>query len=483
MGLFNRSDSVQALLKKLEADANIDAAELEAILDVIGKAADFHIEKHAWMFGHGSKKVREFAGQQLLKVRSQPLADSLLRELPGKPSTLRAELARLIVVVAPERVPARLPILVHSKDPADREAALELIEAHPRWQEFLGYLKACLKDPEARLRQRTGRLLARGIDNVTIFLLLKEYIHDQDDTLRHIIIEAFARKPNGEIVEPFFERITREGPELRAVMTRALSHLAKTSQSQIEERVLPMLGDEDVAVRDIAVKLLSEMPDRLRVLRAFLVHCRGVACWLRERSVQSLQKIQDSLLDSLLTLMRDPDHELRVNAMMLASGSKDPRLIPLVRDIFLSKADWWIRSIAAEVLGRNPSKDVTEILASQLEDPDLQYSVIHVLGKQGTPAAYEIILNCLRSPSRGVRSAAINSLRDTKTPEAFEIVVKAARGDAEASVREKAIEVLQCFGDMSLAVLKEIETADAKERQRLAAAPLELCMVNENLNR
>lgn len=482
MGLFGKTDDLAALLKKVEAETSPEAGDLPAALEVISVHPEFQLERQAWMFSHENRKVREFAAAQVRAKKSPAIIERVFREIVGKPTNVRQELARLAVECAPDRIQGRLGNMVHSGSGPEKEAALDLIEAHPKWQEFLAYLKATLHDREPRIRQRTARILANGLENCTIFMILRELINDEDEILRHIVIEAFSRKPTGEIVEPFFERLTFESPELRLIMTKALSQLARHHQAQIEERILPMLGDESSVVRDIAVKLMSEMPDRTRVLRAFLIHCRTIACWLRERSIESLSKIRDSLLDPLIDLMQEGDDDLRVNAMLLASGSRNPKLLPLVKEIFLSQSDWWIRSLAADLLGHYPEEQVTDTLTSKLEDPDLKYSIIAVLGKQGTPRAFAALFECLEDPQRGVRIAVLNAIKDAKTPLVADVIGSAARTDADPGVREKAFEILQGFGDLSRGVIEELEARHFQELKVKQSAPLELAMANESLN-
>jgi HEAT repeat protein len=482
MGLFGKSDNLAALLKKVESESGADPAELDLVLDLLSRHEEFHLERNAWMFSHAQKKVRDFAAKQLLERKEPALVDVLIKELPTKPSPTRLELARLVLAAGPERVQARLGHMIHSSEAAEREAALDLIDSHPRWQDLLGYLKVTIKDHEPRVRHRAARVLAKGLSNQTIFLILRELIHDEDATLRHIIIEAFARQPNADTVEPFFERLPLEGPEPRAMMVRALSHLARHAQSQIEERLLPILGDENPTIREIAVKLLGEMPDRTKILRAFLIHCRGIACWLRDRSIQSLQKISDVLLEPLLELMEDPDDDIRVAAMVMASGSKDPRLVPLIKAIFLGKSDWWIRSMAAEALGKQATPDILETLSSQLDDPELRYSIISILGAQGTPAALSVLRRCLKDPQRGVRIAVLSSLQDSKALEAQAIFTESARNDPDEDVREKALELLQGIGDKSRDVVQEIQARNARTEASRNVVPLELEMANESLN-
>ncbi|MBI4607289.1 MAG: HEAT repeat domain-containing protein [Planctomycetes bacterium] len=482
MGLFGRSDTLAAMLKRIETDAKLTPAEVAPLLELVGASPDLQIGENLWMLGHAIPKVRELGAAQCAARPSPELAEALAREMPGKPAAVRSEMAKLAVSMGAERIAVHLGPLVHSARPEQREAALDLIGHHPRWQDFLGHLKAAIKDSPPPVRQRAVRILTRGLENPTIFFILRELIHDEDPGVRRIVIQAFSDKPSPELVEPFFERIPLEEPQDRDLMIRALSHLARTCQSQVEEKLLPMLGDEKAEMRDVAVKLLREMPDRTRVLRTFLLHCRGIAFWLRERSVQSIVTISDQIVDSLLELMRDPDDDVRVGAMMLASGTKDPRVVPLAKEIFLGDADWWIRSMAADVLGNFADEAVVETLISRIEHPELQYSVIHVLVKNESPAAQKALRGCLERGAAGVRRAALAALARRKAPDVLQVLSKTALDDPDQGVRERASELLEGFGQESQGVLEEIESRRREAARRAKEAPLELEMANAALN-
>jgi HEAT repeat protein len=231
----------------------------------------------------------------------------------------------------------------------------------------------------------------------------------------------------------------------------------------------------------VAAKLLSEMPDRVHVLRAFLVHCRGLAFWLRERSILSLHKVSESLIEPLLKLMRDPDEDIRVGAMLLASGSKDQRFIPLIRDILVSRSEWWIRVNAAEVLNKYPQEEVTEILLSKLQDPDLRYGIISVLASREGAAAQNALLACIEDEKRGVRLAALSALAERKSPAVLSIATRLAEHDADELVRQKAEEVLLLDGEGGQSVIAKIASRRrAQEKQSVSVGELE--MVNEELN-
>lgn len=482
MGLFGKQDQVTSALKKLEAGASLPQGELESLLETVKHDLGFQLDESTWMFFHAHPKVRELAQSQIRLWAPPSMFDRLIKEMPGKLPAARQELARLIAETLPGRIFAHLGRMVRSDAPAEREAAVDLMTPLDRWQDLLPYLKVTIGDLNTGIRHRTARLMARGLENQNIFLVLRDLINDADETLRHIIIEAFARKPTPEIVEPFFERLLEEDPKEKGLLLSALSQLARTKQEQVAERILPMLGNEKAEIREIAARLLSEMPDRVRVLRDFLVHCRGLAFWLRDRSIQSLHKVSESLIEPLMKLMRDEEEDIRVGAMMLAGGSKDPRLIPLIKGIFLGTSEWWIRSMAADVLGRFPQEDVTEVLLSRIQDPDLYYSIISLLGGREGPKSLRALLECLQDPKRGVRVAALNALQARKSPEVLSAILRMAEKDGDLYVRERAEEALSNLGEMGQSMAEKIARKRKAEAQETVFAS-ELQMVNEDLNR
>jgi HEAT repeat protein len=482
MGLFGRQDQVASALKKLEAGASLPPGELETVLETVKSDLGFQLEENIWMFFHAHPRVRELARSQFRLYAPPSLFERLIKDMAGKPAAARQELARLIAETAPARIFAHLGRMVRSDSPAEREAAVDLMTPFDRWQDLLPYLKVTIGDLNTGIRHRTARLMARGLDNPNIFLILRDLINDADAELRHVIIEAFARRPTPEIVEPFFERLFEEDAKEKSLILGALSQLARTQQEHVAERILPMLGNEKGEIREIAARLLSEMPDRVSVLRAFLVHCRGLAFWLRDRSIQSIHKVSDSLVEPLMKLMRDEEEDIRVGAMMLAAGSRDRRLIPLIQGIFLGKSEWWIRSMAADVLGKFPEEEVTQILLSRIQDPDLYYSIISLLGGREGPTSLRVLLDCLQDPKRGVRLAALGALQAGNSPEVLSAVLRVAEKDADPYVRERAEEVLSRLGEMGQSMAEKI----ARKRQagaREAVLESDLQMVNEDLNR
>ncbi len=486
MALFGKSENISSLIKKIQSDAQMSPENLSEILEQLGASPEFLPSKNLWMVSHSKGAVRQFAHKRIAALQDPKIADSLLRELPGKSENIRKEMASLIHRLDGKRVSVHLSKMVHSKKIEIREAALDLIHQSPNWEDYLGFLKVTFRDPDSKIAQRTTRILSSNIDNETCFLMLRARISDDDPKIRRIIIEAFAKRPRPEIVEPFFERIALEDHECRGLMVTALSRLAKKSQNAIEERLLPMLADEEPEIREIAVKLLKEMPDRQRVLKIFLNHLTGVASWVRERSLESMQKISSDLTEALPPLLLDEDQGIRVGAMIMATGSNDEGLIPPLLKIFNSQEDWWIRSMAADLLKTFPHPEITQELIKKIDDPDLSYSAISALGQQGSPRGLDALKTKLTDSNPGIRRAVLKAMSDHPSEEAQEIIVQTARADSDIEVKDFAIELLRAKNEGNEALLAELERKSRKELEdramEFAKGGLSLQMENETLN-
>ena len=463
MALFGRT-TAESLLKRLR-DPSVNAKVIEDTLDSLRFAQDFTLDKAPWLFWHREKKVREFALHEARAFESKTLGDQLAMALIEQRSDVRRDVAVGVQRVAESRVVLYLTKFMSSKEQHIRESALELIDASEDFRKYLGHLKAGLRDTIPKVRQRTVRILCRQSQDQTVILILRGLLHDSDDTVRHLVIEALAKDPTPEIIEPFFHRLAHEGPETRAVMVRALRQLTRSgSQHQIEKELLPILADEDEHLRQLAVKILGELPDQVRVVRNFLIESSGLAFWLRERSIESMQAASGDLIPALCQLIGDEHEGVRVGALQMASLSNDPRLLPSIRAHFLGDFDWWERSMSAGLLGKFRSPEITEILLSKLGDPALRYSVIPALGRHATPDAVRALISCLRDSSRGIRMTTLETLARIRDPQVVEAVRQVGLSDTEEAVRKRAAETLRALKVDDDVLLHRIEEGPLPEK-------------------
>jgi len=486
VSLFGKSEGLSVWLKKLQARDYGSREELQNLLAWVAAEPNVAAQKVMFMLSDPEASVRSTAAQIVARDKgSKTVVEHLIQEMVGKHPQIRAELANLVAHIDPERAEQRMGTMAHSSRLQEREVGFDLLAALPNFKEQIPVLKAGLKDPEDSIRQRAIRILGRGKDNPTIFLILRDQIHSDDPMIRKIVIQSLSDSTNPGVIDVFFQRLPHEEEHERELMVRCLSRLARTTGARIEDQVVGVLADENPEVREAAVKLLCEMPNQKTVLRTFLLHLRGLASWLRDRCIDSISSMGQDLVGPMVELMDDPDEDIKVSAMHLVSKARDPRVIPAVRKIFQSQSDWWVRVMAADVLARFPERQVMDTLAARLHDPDLRYGVIHALGQMNVPFVIPHLLSCIEDPQRGIRMAVLDSLRRQTDPMVVHAIFERAVKDPEDSVQEKALVILENMGNAAHEYVQRVEAIRREQRRLLHETPdltHGLQMENEELN-
>jgi HEAT repeat protein len=484
VAVFGKSGNLATLLRRVQTQDFRTTDELETLLTRLEVHPDLRPKQIAWMVGHARHEVREFGRRRLLALRDREagIVELLFREVNGKSESIRAEIMALANRIDAKAVYRSLGRLLHSRQPEQRLAGLALIAAHADWREYLGPLKTALCDPELRVRYQVVQVLCTDPAIPAVKLLLRHLLHDEDDGIRRLAIAALAQHPDPDLVEPFLERLPFEGAREQAQMVRALTNLARTPEARIEERLLPMLADEDAQIRDSAVKLLREIPNRLSVIRSYIRFTRGLAHWLRERSYATFLQIAEDVLEQVAELMEDPDPEIQVGAMLLAAESGNPRAIPALRRILVTGTEWWVRILAVDCLARFPTPEVMTLLNKQVDNPHLRLAVVSALGKMKSSRAMPALLPCLGDEQITVRLMTLDALTELRFPEVADAVAQVALSDDEYSVREKATQVLEKLGSVGaqrLVAVKDMQ--ERRERERVEHLALELEMENASL--
>jgi HEAT repeat protein len=455
----------------------------QGLLDLLHKIfthPEAHPKRVIWMLSSPNPTIRNKSLAMITKMAGRNTCDILIEAMATSSEQTRQRLAKEIVKVDEQQLARVMSSLVASVDVGQRLLALEIVGAHPKKLHFLTMIKRMLSDTDSAVRSAATALLARGAKNPTIRLILLELIDSDDPNVRSEAIEALSRFPDVDLVEPFFARMPAVERHERNLMTETLSTLAQNPDARMEEHVLPVLADENPEMRDAAVKLLALLPSRTKVLRAYFIHSKGLATWLRTRAAASILKLSDSLVHPLSELLDDEDMDVRVGAMLMIGESDDRSFVPLVLRIFQSDLDWWIRSIAVDVLSKHPSPELVELLLSEMHNPDLRYSIISALGRIDDPQSLRPLLQALNDPARGIRIAVLQALENKSAEDVAPHIFKIARDDEEKKVREKAAAMLAEFDGLSKQYLRELRVHNQEDDDRME--PIGLTMQNEELN-
>ncbi len=467
MALFGKGDSLPELISRAADAPPANAAELAALLERITGHPECRPEAMAWLLGHADARIRVFGATWLLPRTDERVVEALLREIVGKPSPVRDDIARFLASEGVRTlVEAAIGQMMHEPAAAQREAALSLIAALPGWQTQVRHLKVALRDPVQALRQTAARMLCRGHEDRAIHLLLLELLRDDDQVIRRQAVSALAQDPHPDVVERFLERLSLEEPAEQALMVGALQLLAGNPEARLVERLMPVLADEDDRVRAMAVKLLIQMPNATEILRSFLLYSCGLAFWLRDRAAASIMKISSDIVEPLCRLMRDPEQDIRIGAVVMASTCRDPRIVPRTLEIFLGQDEWWVRSIAAEVLGNFPSPEVTRALLTRMDDPELRPSVLAVLAKMRNREAVAALVRCLGETDHGTRMATLEALAPMESPEIYAALRQVALRDPDPFLRAKAVVILESHRPATERYLRDLDDAGATQCER-----------------
>lgn len=225
--------------------------------------------------------------------------------------------------------------------------------------------------------------------------------------------------------------------------------------------LIPLLGDEVVAVREAAEEALITIGG-LKVVEALIPCLEDPSTTVVNCTVEILSQIGDADIDLILSLLESKDHDVRkfgcdilgnlrytesvydliellndphINVAIAAGealgklGSSEavPHLIKA-----LQHADTWMKCIAAEALGKIGDKRAVDpfIAMSDYEDPIVLYTVIKAMGNLEDEQILPYILSVLRSNPMFASSAAqaIESLAALKGDEVYEEVKSAGVG-------------------------------------------------------
>ncbi|MEM7264280.1 MAG: HEAT repeat domain-containing protein, partial [Planctomycetota bacterium] len=208
MALFEKNSEVGSFLKRLQSGAVDSAEELKELCEYVFAHPEVELHEESWLFTHPKKMVRQYAARRAHQsLRPGRIVDSLLSAMARADAELRREMARLVGELVADRLSEYLPDLIHAGEAAKREVAVDLIGKSGRIIDHLGSIKVLLRDDASKIRQRAVKLLAREPDNPTVFIILRGLIHDENEAIRTIVIDTLSKRPDPEIIEPFFERL------------------------------------------------------------------------------------------------------------------------------------------------------------------------------------------------------------------------------------------------------------------------------------
>jgi len=267
-----------------------------------------------------------------------------------------------------------------------------------------------------------------------------------------------------------------EGRYTRGFAARGLGVLKDASSTPVLVAALQRAKGDDLVSASI-VRALGQIPgadaaaaviDVLNGDATPNVKLEAVAALGAWRAHAALPIVQDLLADDWATMRA---------AAMRAAAAIDPDAFLLTLSGMEPDPSWTVRSALAEVLGTLSGPAAIERLRPMLGDQDKRVvpAVIESLTKLHAPGLDALLLEQLKSPDTGVRTAAARAIGEVKLAAgaaALRDAYQAGTADAMYTPRAEALDALVAFGAADAVDTLKAALADKDWAIRVHAADL-----------
>jgi HEAT repeat protein len=249
---------------------------------------------------------------------------------------------------------------------------------------------------------------------------LREYAADQKAEVRVAAVRALGFSGRKEAVPAIVRALGDESADVR--------HDAAVMLSLVPDRravsgLVKALKDEDEGVAAAAARALGIIgdPEAIKPLQEYFHSGRSSA---RSNGASALAGIGEQSAQVLMSFLKDPDEDIRVEAATAMSELRSPSTVPALLNALADKSPT-VRTAAAGALAYIGGRGVPGALRDRLSDPDadVRTEAARALGRLRDEAATEALAAALEDPIVTVRLAAINALGRLGGRRALEILV------------------------------------------------------------
>jgi len=193
---------------------------------------------------------------------------------------------------------------------------------------------------------------------------------------------------------------------------------------------------------------------------------RGMADHVtRDRSFRAVGRVANDLAGAMVELMADEDLDVLSGVLYIAGESRDPRLVDGIVELTLRKnVDWWVRLNALETLHKFDDPRATPAIRACLECPELQTAALTFLSERKDQKTAGEVHTYLRHERRGLRMSALQAALRYQDPAFIPHVERLAREETDAEVRAAALEVLDGYGSEGVAAAASVREQLKKEQ-------------------
>ena len=372
----------KTILQKLRSHQWASSAELEELL---GKLAQIELtlEEVLWML-LDTDRIRQFGLQALPQIADQERNNKIIQFSKGKPEKARQFLLQIIAQLNGAALGRLLRIWASQKDEYVRTVSLDLLPKIEDQALALPIAFMLLHDEVPAIRLRALTYLASTSSPQALASCIP-LVHDPEEEIRLKVVQIFSANKDERAVPVLLRTVRAEIGKVQETAIQALVYQIKDHPEKYTDEIIQLLSDSSPIVRKVPAQFLAQS-DPKRAMRKFLLIFRDSFGWIRERALRSLKEASGQFVEGIVSLMEDPDPEIRALAENIGVTLEDPRVVPaLIR--LLNSSDWWFRYCAAETLARIKDPRAFQPLSEMLGSEENRLFAIEALGILKDPKA------------------------------------------------------------------------------------------------
>ncbi|MEX2300887.1 MAG: HEAT repeat domain-containing protein [Bryobacterales bacterium] len=436
-------DAALAGVVKYDYDQNrqplFDVEELVRTLP----AAEVELQLAAFLKSDANLAAKDFVCRQLSLIGSEaavPVLESMLA------SADTVEMARYAL----ERIPGSAPLDALrnglDKAPADAKPGIVNTLGVRRDTKAVAALEKLASSSDAVLVGSAAAALGRIASPEAVAALGALRDKGVSAALEASVIAAenLARDGNRAEALKLFETLNASS-SLAVTRIGALRGLATLSGEKAAPQLVAAMSDSDTQVQAAAIQFLQTVPGPA-ITSTMIEQLPKLSAPGRVRLVTALALRGDrSAVPAVRAALNDSAPEVRVAATeALAIAGDSGSVVTLAEIAASSSSDEAQRDAARIALDRMQGEDVDRAIVSAIGPAveGVKIELVRAAGERGIVEASDVLLSEVRSPQRGVRSAAFRALRETageaQVPALLELLL-ATKSAAERRDSERAL--------------------------------------------
>lgn len=443
MRFFKNKKDLETI-EKVKARSYADKVERDALLAQIEEMEDLTLDDVGWMATARDGAVRARGLRIIAGIEAPGVLEYFLNRWPELNRAASQALARSFGELAPQGWERDLHGVLSGKNDKLRKQAEDMLRSVQLTPAIRTVMMSYLPHATGEFRRQ---LLARLLENPDANALrsLQSLLTDPDEEIRAQVVHALARAGEPRHLKVLSLRLAKETYYVQQALISAFLEFAKAGQD-VTPFVLPLLATGNAPLRQVALKILTHLPDPKAVITAYIRYAKSLERSVRAETLSTLSAFENDWLDPVLHLLNDSDPQVRFAAAgMLKAFGQDDRVEPALLRC-LDDPDLWVRIQAAEVLGSVGTTRAVPRLVRLLSEADLRPSALDALSRIGDPKATAAIAGLLTAGNENERIEGVHALARLGTREAAGYLKRIAMADPSLHVREQSVTAIQTIG-------------------------------------